>query len=89
MDLSEARTVVKTLAQGIDPVTGEVFAPDSPYNQPRVIRALYVLHEHARSGRTAMSVNEKRQRNLERGLPENAGLPWSEEDVAVMSRLIL
>ena len=85
MKLHEARTIVNTLAQGIDPVTGEVFAPDSPYNHPRVIRALFALHEHARSGRAKLRVDEKRLRNLERGRPENAGLPWSEEDRAAVA----
>jgi hypothetical protein len=81
MEITEARTIVKTLAQGIDPTTGEVFAPDSPYNQPSVIRALYKVVELAwPPGRSKLSVEERRQRNIDRGLPRNAGLPWSDED---------
>ncbi len=82
MELTEARTIVRTLAQGVDPITGEVFAADSPYNHPRVIRALYTLHEHVRRTGGRMGDDEKRQRNAERGLPRNAGLSWTEEDRA-------
>lgn len=80
MELSEARTIVKTLAEGIDPTTGEVFAPDSPYNQPRVIRALFTVHSYALGPRSKMSADERRRQNLELGRPTNAGLPWSDAD---------
>ncbi|MBT2563791.1 hypothetical protein J7E50_21470 [Pedobacter sp. ISL-68] len=33
--------VLEQLAAGVDPATGEIFPPDSPYQQPPVIRALY------------------------------------------------
>ena len=80
MDFTEARSIVKTLAQGIDPSTGEVFPPDSPYNDPTTIRALFKVVELAwPPGRSKLSLDERRQRNLERGLPRNAGLPWSDE----------
>jgi len=80
MELTEARTIVRTLAQGVDPITGEVFAADSPYNHPRVIRALFTVHDHTQSVRGKMGADEKRQRNVERGLPRNAGLPWTDDD---------
>ncbi len=80
MELTEARTIVRTLAQGVDPITGEAFAADSPYNHPQVIRALFTVHDHAQSMRSRIGVDEKRQRNIERGLPSNAGLPWTDDD---------
>ena len=80
METTEIRIIVKTLAQGIDPTTGEVFPENSPYNDPKIIRALYKVCELAwPSGRSKLSIEEKRQRNLERGLPRNAGLMWSDE----------
>jgi hypothetical protein len=33
--------ILQALAAGTDPVTGEVFPADSPYNQPEIIRALF------------------------------------------------
>ena len=80
MELSEARTIVKTLAEGVDPVTGEVFQADSPYNHPRVIRALFTVHSYALGPRPKMSPEERRRQNLELGRPTNAGLPWSDAD---------
>jgi hypothetical protein len=80
MELSDARTIVKTLAEGIDPITGEVFDADSPYNQPPVIRALFTVHRYSYIPKTKMSPDEKRQKNVELGRPKNAGLPWTEED---------
>lgn len=78
MELNEARTIVTTLAQGIDPTTGEVFAPDSPYNDPKVIRALFKICELGRQTRPPkLSIEERQQRNVELGRPRNAGLPWT------------
>jgi hypothetical protein len=81
MELNEARTIVGTLAQGIDPTTGEVFAQDSPYNHPDVIRALFTLSElGGRARPPRLSLDERRQRNLDQGRPRNSGLPWSDDD---------
>lgn len=86
MELRKAATIVETLAQGVHPTTGEVFAPDSLYNDPQIIRALFTIHEffrHAKKPR--MTVAEKRRENLEFGRPQNAGLPWSEDDRAAVA----
>lgn len=81
MDANDPRTIVKTLAEGTNPITGEVFPPDSPYNHPGIIRALFRVCELAwPPGRTPMNPEERRRRNLDRGMPGNAGLPWSMED---------
>ena len=85
MELTESRNIVKTLAQGVHPATGEVFPPDSPYNDPEVIRALFSVLEfvkHARKPRK--TIEERRKDNLEIGRPMNAGLPWIEEDRTIV-----
>ena len=80
MEIREAQRIVKTLAQGIDPDTGEIFAPDSPYNQQKVIRALFTVHGFVRQARKPrMSADEKRQENLDLGRPGNYGLPWTDD----------
>ena len=33
--------MLQALAAGTDPVIGEIFPADSPYNQPEIIRALF------------------------------------------------
>jgi hypothetical protein len=80
MEIREAQSIVRTLAQGIDPNTGEVFAPDSPYNEQKIIRALFTVHDFVRQARKPrMSAGEKRQENLDLGRPRNYGLPWTDD----------
>jgi hypothetical protein len=43
MELDEAKSLLSALANGINPVTGEVLPDTSPYNEPRVIRALFAV----------------------------------------------
>jgi hypothetical protein len=72
MNPLEALTIVQSLADGIDPLSGEVFSRDNTYQDGRVIRALcqacraleYAAHRERRS----------------RGLPANAGKPWGEAE---------
>lgn len=78
MELRESRDIVKTLAQGIHPITGEAFPPESPYNEPKVVRALFAILEFAK--KPSKSIEERRRENLELGRPVNAGLPWSVDD---------
>ena len=81
MEIREAQRILNTLAQGIHPTTGEVFAADSPYNEPKVIRALFTVHQFVRySKKPKMTVDERRSENLDLGRPENHGLPWTEDD---------
>jgi hypothetical protein len=85
MELDESRNIVKTLAQGIHPATGEAFPTDSPYNDPEVIRALYAMLEFVKQvKKPRKSVEERRRENLELGRPMNSGLPWTEEDRAAV-----
>ena len=41
MDSAHALAVVRCLANGVDPESGEVFAADSAYQRPQTVRALY------------------------------------------------
>lgn len=64
MDIRRAIEIVKTLADGIDPATGEILPAESVFNSPDVIRALYTLLERV---------------NAEMGKDplRNAGKPWT------------
>ena len=64
--------VIQALAEGVDPTTGELFPTDSPYNDPRVIRALF------QAARALERVKDRERR--ESALPGSAGKPWSEEE---------
>lgn len=41
LDNEQARNILISLANGINPSNGEHFPPDSPYNNPEIIRALF------------------------------------------------
>jgi hypothetical protein len=72
MELQTARQIIDTLARGVHPVTGECMPPDSPYNEPPVIRALFTVSQ-ALEGVPARTL---------RSVPPNTGKPWAAEDVA-------
>ena len=85
MEHERAREIIKKLANGINPVTGEILPESSPYNAPDVIRALFLLlgisisDASKEERKRKKTIEEKQQENLTAGRPKNAGLPWSEE----------
>ena len=68
----DAKKIVESLADGIDPETGEVLPGESPFNNPQVIRALFVASK-------ALDKLAKRERRAH-GLPHNAGKAWSDTE---------
>ena len=76
MDVSHAKELLEVLADGVNPLTGEVLARDDSCNQPDIIRALHVAVKQLEKG-------AKRARSL----PENAGKPWTEEDERTLARM--
>jgi hypothetical protein len=76
MQLESALPIVKALADGVNPVTGEQYPEDSPYAEPRALRALF-------SALDLMQREVEREKRRER-LPANFGKPWNEgEDRAI------
>ncbi|HEY8538599.1 MAG TPA: hypothetical protein VIL28_07010 [Steroidobacteraceae bacterium] len=73
MDDSRVVAILSALAKGVNPFTGEVAAPDSPYQHADVVRALYAALERFKSP----AETKTRPRP---DLPANVGKPWSEED---------
>lgn len=67
MDAERAIEIIQSLADGVDPYSGERFASDSPYQQADTVRALHLALE----GLT----------NLRRSKARKAGpgRPWSED----------
>ena len=77
MQLEAALPIVRALADGINPVTGELYPDQSPYAEPRALRALY-------SAVDLMQKEIDREKRRER-LPANFGKPWTEgEDRALV-----
>lgn len=68
MQPSEALHIVASLADGVDPYTGEIFPDGNVYQNPQGVRALFMAIR-------ALERLEARQRR-ERRVPESAGKPW-------------
>jgi len=79
MEFTEAKNLVSALANGTDPVTGEILPAKSPYNEPTVIRALFTVLNSSNGKATRKSPEEKMEENLAAGRPRNAGLPWTDD----------
>lgn len=72
MDANQALAVVRSLANGVDPETGEVFPAESAYQRPLVVRALY-------EAASALERAERFERRKAQ-MPAKTGVPWSEEE---------
>lgn len=70
MDIERAKELISTLADGVDPLTGEVLGNDHVCNQPEIIRAMHVVLREL----------EKQPKKKTSNLPENAGKPWTKEE---------
>lgn len=79
MDIEQALKIVRALADGHDPHTGEELPLAGPYQQPDVIRAMFVAAR-------ALEREEWRERRRKQ-LPENVGKPWHpDEDTRLIER---
>jgi hypothetical protein len=80
METGEALKIMRALADGVSPETGEVLAADSVYQYAPVVRAF-----HRAVG--ALEYREEREQSR-RTLPANAGKSWSRaEDEQVCEEL--
>ncbi|MCB0344928.1 MAG: hypothetical protein KDD66_07415 [Bdellovibrionales bacterium] len=77
MENSDAHEIIRDLANGMHPITCQELPADSVYNHPQIVRALFVALD--RFPKRKRSTEERQKENLERGLPKNSGLPWSDE----------
>jgi hypothetical protein len=83
MDESKAHRILSVLASGTDPLTGEVFPPDSPYQAPDIVRALYIAIRALEAQPASASGGAARQSAAHRAAgpaPGNAGKPWTEDE---------
>ena len=81
METTKTLAVLKALADGVDPATGEQFPAGSAYQHPDTVRALFsaisLLGNPAAPSPTPAS--PKPGAPAKSG-PENSGRPWSEEE---------
>ena len=77
MDVVRAKEILETLADGVNPMTGEILPEWDSCNQAEVVRALH----------TILKSLESIQEKAKKALPENAGKPWSPEDEEILCRM--
>ena len=72
MDDTKALEIMRKLADGVNPFTGEVFSQDSPYQNADMVRALH----------KAIDIMDGALKRLHRAkkLPERAGKPWDKTE---------
>jgi len=73
MSPQEAQTILQALVIGVDPETGEILSETSPFNNIKVVRALY-LAMHAIGSKLPKTEKHKKDH------PEHNGKPWTEEE---------
>jgi len=74
MDISKAKEIVGVLAEGINPMTGEILPPEHVCNNVDVVRAFYALLQQGNV--------EKKEANY-----ANSGKKWTVEDDELLKRL--
>jgi hypothetical protein len=74
MNETQALHIIESLANGVDPETGEPYPAESPYQRAPIVRALFVAQ-------AALERASETARRRE-ALPANTGKPWSGEDDA-------
>lgn len=81
MDIQKPLQTLASLARGVDPISKQAFAKDSPYNHPQIIRDLFscVDYINERTKRVRMTPEQIKQKNIDKGLPINCGMPWTPE----------
>lgn len=78
MQKSKAIDILKLLADGMHPVTGQQLDKNNVINEPDVIRALNTAIE-------ALSSDEKKIKR-QQDLPERVGKPWSEQEDKALTK---
>ena len=68
MNIDRAKEIITTLAEGVDPTTGEILAEDNVCNKGEVVRAFYTIL-------ASLDTSKPKKTQL-----ENAGKRWTDED---------
>jgi hypothetical protein len=71
MNEQRALDIVSALANGVNPLTGEVFPSDSPYQNVDIVRALVLV---------SRLLETKTRPRARAGVPSNAGKPWNDAE---------
>ena len=81
--------IIKALAKGVNPITGELISNDDLLSDPTIIRALYSAVESMKSGNIDHSSSNnltststtREDNNIKKGLPKNHRKPWDSNSI--------
>lgn len=82
MQRDRALEILKALADGVDPTSGEQLPAGSLYQHPDTVRALYCAIQSMQSARPPKQPTAPRTDSTQL----NAGRPWTEEEEARLAR---
>ena len=77
MEKEHALKILNALANGVHPATGEVFAPDSAYQHPDTVRALFEAVRMLEGSRPAAAAGGERRTGE---MPANTFVRWTPEE---------
>ena len=77
MDIERAKELISALADGVNPLTGEVLSRSDSCNQVEIVRAL----------NTVLRYLDNQPKKSTKPSPDNAGKPWTAEDEKALSRM--
>jgi hypothetical protein len=77
VDIERAKELLETLADGIDPRTGELLPADNICNQTEIVRALH----------TVLRTLDGTPQKAKKPQTENAGKPWGKPDDETLIRM--
>lgn len=77
--------ILRALANGVNPDTGELLSRSSVAQTPEMIRMLFTLSEELmempeKIKKTKLSLHERQQKNIAGGKPAKSYFPWSDEE---------
>jgi len=81
----KTQAMLRALANGINPETGELLGTASMTGSPEAIRLLFALAEEfqvepERQKKVKLSPEERQQKNIAEGRPAKSHFPWAEEE---------
>jgi hypothetical protein len=77
MEREQALKILSALANGVHPMTGEIFAADSPYQQPDTVRALFEAMRTMEGTRQRPAANAERRTA---DVPANTFVRWTSDE---------